>query len=288
MGMFGGSAPAASAAFNPSAMTGGDKLMMLGAMLKDGVSSYNGGDGGNVIGLRGMLSQQQMMRSLMGAMGDQGGGQPAPGATQAAPPSAPEDPSAMFGNGIGRAIGTVPTPVAPTAPPIAQRPSAALNPRVLQILALTNPQAARALVEQQKLQGEIAVGPDGQAYRKYDPSLAGHVFANPANVNNTVVNMNDPGNINRVIPSAPVPGALPIQDEQGRVLDWRLPPGAQQAIIAAQAPAIDHNRAMERIGSYEAGTGRLNAGTQAAAQSNTASQNVVAPPPGFVIRTRKR
>lgn len=265
MGMFGNSAPAGAALYDPSQMTGGDKLAMVGAMLKDAVGAYNGGSSDSVMGLRSMLAQRQLMSSILGSMnGD-------PNAAPGAPASAPGAPGAAG---------------APGAPTAAAGPG--INPRAMQALAFINPQAARALVEQQKVQGETAVGPNGEVYRKYDPSMVGHVFAAPQAVNNTVVNMNDPANVNRVIPSAPVPGAMPVYDNRGQVVDWQLPRGAQQAIIASQAPTIAHNQAMERIGQFEAGTGRMNAGTQAAAQANTASQNTAILPPGFIPRPRRR
>jgi len=223
-------------------------------MLKDAVNGYNGQDSNDVMQARQFLTQRQMMNSLMGAMNPQ-----APGGGD------------LVGNPGGGSPGVAP-----------------INPQALRMLALMNPQAARALVEQQKVQGETYVGPDGVVRLKYDPSTVGQRITTPQAVNNTIVDMSDPGNTNRVIPSAPVPGAMPKYDSRGQVVDWTLPPGAQQAIIASQAPQIAHNQAMERIGSYEAGTGRMNAGTQAAAQANTQSQNVVALPPGFVVRPRKR
>lgn len=260
MGMFGSSAPGGAIPYDPGQMSGSDRMMMAGAMLRDAASSFGGGDAQNVMAMRNMMAQRQMMGPILQALSgdDSAGGGQAPGAGGATP----------AGGAPGGTVG-------------------GMSPRALRMLAFINPPAARAIVDAQKL-NEVRVGPDGTAYGAYDPSMVGHVFGNPQAVNNTIVNTNDPGNINRVIPSAPVPGAMPVYDNQGHVVDWNLPRGAQQAIVQSQAPQIAHNLAMERIGSFEAGTGRMNAGTQASAQANTASQNVVAPPPGFVVRPRPR
>lgn len=279
--MFGGGAaasPGAQAAigqYDPSQATGADRMMMLGAMLRDTGSSLRGGDSQGVLQMQQMLAQRQLMGSVLGSMdGDQGGAPPmlaggAPG-PQASTPMSAQPPT-----------GGQPPPASTSAGP-------RLNQRALRVLSLVNPQAARALIEQQKFQSETFVAPDGSVHLKYDPSMVGQVFGNPQAVNNTVLNMNDPRNVNRVIPSAPVAGAMPVYNNQGEVTDWTLPKGAQQAIAAAQAPTIEHNRAMERIGGYEAGTGRMNAGINASSQQNTASQNTVLPPAGFTVRPRRR
>lgn len=286
MPMFGSSAPSSSSAlpYDPGQLSPQDRMMMAGAMLRDVGGSLNGGDAQNVMALRNMLAQRQMMNGVLGSLYGQDGSA-APPTPMPLQPGAGAQPGAMPGGMPGGAPPAA--PVAPAAPPRATA-GATINPRALAALALFNPQAARAIAEAQKLTGETMIGPNGEIIRKYDPSNVGRVLPNPQSVNNTIVNMNDPRNVNRVIPSAPVPGAMPVYNNRGEVVDWNLPQGAQQAIIAAQAPTIQHNRAMEQIGAYEAGTGRISAGTGAAAQRNTASQNTAALPPGFIPRPRKR
>lgn len=83
---------------------------------------------------------------------------------------------------------------------------------------------------------DIALAPDGTPYNKNDPAALAQRFRTPQAVNNTIVDMGNPENENRVIPSAPVPGAMPVYDNRGRVVDWQLPSGAAGAIAgAAQA-----------------------------------------------------
>lgn len=89
---------------------------------------------------------------------------------------------------------------------------------------------------------DLAVGPDGSVYNRNDPNLAGGRFRTPQAVANTIVDMGDPNNVNRVIPEAPVKGAMPVYDNMGRVTDWTLPRGAA-ATIANAAGAESGGRA---------------------------------------------
>lgn len=79
-------------------------------------------------------------------------------------------------------------------------------------------------------QADMAQSSDGGFYNKHNPALAGTHTANRANVNNTVVDLNDPQNTNRYVPDAPVKGAQPVYDNTGRVVDWRMPQGALDAL----------------------------------------------------------
>lgn len=83
-------------------------------------------------------------------------------------------------------------------------------------------------------QPDIAMGPDGNPFDQTDRSVLQKHFANRSAVNNTIVDLNDPENTDRVIPSAPVAGANAVYDNRGRAVDWKLPPGAVQAIGAAK------------------------------------------------------
>ena len=90
---------------------------------------------------------------------------------------------------------------------------------------------------------DIAFSPDGEALDRADRGNIGRRFANRQNVNDTVIDMNDPNNTNRVVPKAPVNGAMPVYDNMGRVTDWTLPQGAQGAMQAAsQAEQLGKTR----------------------------------------------
>lgn len=75
---------------------------------------------------------------------------------------------------------------------------------------------------------------DGSLVDKNSGTVVGRL-PKPEAVNNTIVDLGAPANTNRVIPSAPVPGAMPIYDNLGQVKDWSLPAGAQGAIAADAA-----------------------------------------------------
>jgi hypothetical protein len=84
-------------------------------------------------------------------------------------------------------------------------------------------------------QPDVKVGPDGTPYNSRSMAGLPTQFRNPQAVNNTVVDLNNPENENRAIPGAPVPGAMPVYDNRGRVTDWNLPPGVQAAIRQSKA-----------------------------------------------------
>jgi len=86
MGIFGSGAAAAPSAakFDPSQLSGSDRLMMAGAMLKDISGALRGGEADNVYGLEQLLAQRQtraaqqafLARAGAGAAGGAGGGAP--------------------------------------------------------------------------------------------------------------------------------------------------------------------------------------------------------------------
>jgi hypothetical protein len=89
------------------------------------------------------------------------------------------------------------------------------------------------VLKAQKL--DLKQATDGSFYNPANPALQGTRTANRSNVNNTIVDLNDPDNTNRVVPSEPVKGAMPVYDNMGRVVDWQLPEGARGAIQGASA-----------------------------------------------------
>lgn len=111
-------------------------------------------------------------------------------------------------------------------------------------LTIDDPRLGPLLIEAQRLgypmsevmdllksrQPHVQVGPDGRAYNDKDASIVGQRFGNPTNVNGTVTDLNDPQNINRYIPEAPVKGAMPVYDNLGHVVDWTLPDGSRRTL----------------------------------------------------------
>lgn len=259
-----------------------------------------------------MSMQQSLYRDILGGGSGQGSSHTP---TQAVQDSTDVQPASVNGAplpqpdpGLGTLriprVGGDPAPVipkindAPVAVPDVSSPAASQprggfdlsDPqmvRKLNMLAIINPQAAQAIARlAMASRPDMVVGPDGRARNSHDPNAYQGRISNPTAVNNTIVDMTDPGNVNRVIPSPPVPGAVPVYDNLGHVVDWTLPSGAQQAITAAKAVEDRHNRADEAIGYLNAGTGARNANTSAGGLANTRTQNAYVPPPGFVVRQK--
>jgi hypothetical protein len=83
-------------------------------------------------------------------------------------------------------------------------------------------------------QPHVQIGPDGRPYNDKDPASLGMQFRNPQNVNNNIVDLNNPANEGAYFGTAPVPGAMPLKDNTGRIVDWYLPGGAAGAIRAGK------------------------------------------------------
>lgn len=221
MPLFGASAPSMAARFDPSQLTGRDKMLMLGAMMRDVGAGLRGGEGDAIMSTENLLAGRQMMaarNNLMQMMAGVGDPQ-----YQDGPPtpqmSAPSSLKGMIGasapgSSLGDLnLGATPAP-APSAaanftyePPTRTADSASIDdPRVAQLAAL-GPQFGvdvSPLLEVLKArQPHIALGPDGRAYNDKDPGVAGQVFGNPQNINGWLVNANDPGNRNQYFGKLP-------------------------------------------------------------------------------------
>lgn len=220
---------------------GSDRLTMLGALLSD-LSTAKGG-ASTMIATNQILRQQKMAQAqyglvngIMGAIqqAGQGGAQ-----GQAQPTPTVSVPS----TGTGAPALTLPDFSAPQ-PQATQSPGLDYNalrsklsmagllgiPGVAEIAAMYKP--------------DIKVGPDGTTYDENSPASLGRRFANRTAVNNSVIDLNDPANTNRVIPTAPFPGAIPNQDASGNVIGWQMPTGLPQLLS-------DHEAAI--TGGQEAG-----------------------------------
>lgn len=212
MAMFGKSA----ARFDPSGLSGSDRAVLFGAMLKDVGGALNGSDSNALLQAQGMMAQRQQLAAQR-AMAQQAAGLfgGAGRAAQAVTNQGGEDISAAFGSaGPTRLGGFNPRDAAAQ---LAQFAAQGLD---------ISPYAKLAELSKPN----VKIGPDGEAYDESDPSVIGRRFANRSAVNDTIVDLNDPNNTNRVVPKAPVAGAMPVYDNLGRVTDWTLPNGARQVI----------------------------------------------------------
>lgn len=238
MGIFGSIGKWANTADATSGLTGADKLNMLGASLTDA---------GDPTGKSNQLGELQKLMAEAGdkrkkaaavqafasAFGPQYENGPAPQI------AASQTPASLPSIGALRPQQPAPTPGYTYQPPT-KIPGLTLNdPRTMPtILSALNSGVPGATVtnvlELMKAQRpDMKFAPNGEAVNGYDPGNLGRIFPNRANVNNTIVDLNDPTNTNRVVPSEPVKGAMPTYDNLGHVIDWTLPQGAADAMRGA-------------------------------------------------------
>jgi hypothetical protein len=274
-GSFFGSAPAPmpapSANGAPPILQGyipwSDRLMAAGAAL--------GGDSATASGIRQRayersISQQQiayqrqMLASLMpsaptyadgpapqvSTQGMFGSQAPEQGASASAQPSAAPTPDVgdLSGNLSRMAPTAAPGPSAATAQPWAYQPPqrtsngspgiSLSDPNLASKVAMYKAMGidlAPSLEALKAQQPDIAIGSDGTPYDKKAPaSLAMH-FSNLSAVGDQIKDLNDKSNTNRALAKMPVPGANPVYDNQGNIVDWTLPSGAARAIGATEA-----------------------------------------------------
>lgn len=81
----------------------------------------------------------------------------------------------------------------------------------------------------------IKIGPDGNPYNENDPSVLTKRFGNPTNVNNQVLDLNDPKNLGAYVPNAPANGAIPTMGADGRINGFNMPQSSSNAIAASEA-----------------------------------------------------
>lgn len=220
--------------YDPSTLTGADKLALFGATLRDVSAALNGGQGDSIATSQALFAQRaqqaQQMKLRQGLAELIGGG----GGIDAAQPSPPaaKSPFAPPTLVSARGVEDAPAPALPARRrglPTLSEAGPALSAAILSGL----PGADKLVDLLSKGAPDIAIGPDGEAYSKNDPSILGKRFGNPTVVNGRIVNLNDAKNTDAYIPEAPVKGAVPVYGEQGKsgpVLGWQLPSGALQTI----------------------------------------------------------
>lgn len=236
---------APGAMYDPSNLSGADRMSIFGAMLKD---IGNGGQSNNVSDVRQMLMQRQLMGAQLGMMGqalgpDDGSGASAQQPAAAPVPSGPTPPGAPPAGPFG-------TPMAPQGPapgPAPPQPGGMFANRQQKALAAMALLKGDAKGAWDIMHPSIKIGPDGTPYNENDPATLAMRFGNPANVNGTVINMNDPANNNRAVPAAPIPGAMPVYDNLGHVVDWSLPAGARGAIQADASAKEQAKAALDMV-----------------------------------------
>jgi len=209
-------------------------LRLLGATMQDMGQGLAGKEGDAVTNARADIYNQAMIPARAGLMqsvlggGSQGGGQP---------PAAGGQP-AQAGPGAA-------------AQPPATDPASLLSAVAQKTRRLQTAVAVGLLTPQQfeAMKPKITVSPTGVAYDENTGQTYGRLGVNLANVNGTQVDPNDPGNVNRYVPQAPVQGAVPLYGEQGKAgppVAWQMPGGAIQAIgevAQAQSQGTEQGKA---------------------------------------------
>lgn len=240
MAMFGSKRAAAAADYDPSKLSRADKLALFGSTLQDVGNSLGGRQAGAVDDtIASLAARQQQARSLAfrqqleGMLGPQY--QDGPAVAIGAPGRSTPG---LFG-GQAAAAAEAPAPAAYQPP---QRTSSGL--------AIDSPELPKLLLQAQEAgvpmdaivkvltanQPDMQQDTAGGFYNKHNAGLSGTRTANRANVGNTIVDLNDATNTNRVISEAPEKGAMPVYDNLGHVIDWSLPRGVTEAMqTAAQA-----------------------------------------------------
>jgi hypothetical protein len=212
MPMIGAKGADAIGRFDPSQMSGSDKLMMFGATLRDVGASLRGGDAEAVAGMQALLANRQMMAQrakLLGqASGLMNGDQPPTPQYVGMPTTklVPQHGAAADGLNLPD-VQAEPGGVnldALRAPTPQRQPVGIDDPRWGE-LALAGPQYGLNLDGLWKLQEmrqpHVQIGPGGEAYNDKDPGALGRVFRNPTNVNGWVTDLNNPKNEGQYFPA---------------------------------------------------------------------------------------
>lgn len=221
-----------------------DRLALVLSAIADGADTLQGRQSGDqlastqklILSRAQLADQNRLLGMVMG-----GGGGASPAAVPALPTSTATPASTAALGPTVTALAN--TPAAAPAAPVSSGIN--LQSPAMAALIARNPTLGAALVTLGKAQQpDIKYDTAGNAYNANDPSVLGQgPVANRQAVNNTVVDLNDPNNTNRVLPSEPVKGALPVFDNLGHVVDWKLPAGAANAIgQSSQADATGKTR----------------------------------------------
>jgi hypothetical protein len=216
MGLFGSFKP--NAAYDPASLSGSDKMMLLGAMLRD-LGSGNGPQ--TLLGTQQFLQNRQLSQRKLAAEQELAG------------MYAPGNPGSPGILPVGDFKGMAPTPATP-----ARMPSLS-NPADVQKLLALGQQGANIspVIDILKAnQPQIAFAPNGEAINTHDPGAVGRRFANPTNVNSTILDLNDPANLNRTVPTLDK-GQEFLYDQSGRPVAIRNMDGSVQA-AAQMAGAV--------------------------------------------------
>lgn len=162
----------------------------------------------------------------------------------------------LFG-GASPSAGSGVTPGAPLTPspaPPGPAPTPAATPRTLRdVLPILGPAvmagipgAKDAFDMFDKTSPNIQVA-NGVTYDARGTPAGQHIGVNGSNVNGTIVDLQDPNNMNRFVPEAPTKGSRPVYDKYtGKQSGWELMDGSAAAIgqsAAAQSGGTEAGRA---------------------------------------------
>lgn len=122
-----------------------------------------------------------------------------------------------------------------------------IPPALLFRMAAQGHPGAKALLEMRgQDKPNIQIGPDGRAYDARDRAVAGQRFSNPTAVNDVILDLNDPANIERHVPQLGE-GITFQRDASGRAIGAAPVagyPGAKAAIEGASAQATERGKAL--------------------------------------------
>jgi len=234
MGLFGSSKTAAG--YNPAALSGSDKLMLFGAMLRD-LGSGQGPQ--TLMGTQDLLAGRQALARKQAAENEVG--------AMFAPQGVPTAPPAMAARSIPSTGTGAPALNLPQidAAPQARMPSIA-DPATIQRLMRIKAAGVdiAPIMEAMKAnQPQWQVGPDGRPYNQRAAEAPGQ-FANPTVVGNTPMNINDPSTWGKPVPQL---DKGMVQGPDGRVTPM---PGY---VDSASAITAGQEAAKAAIGNYYAG-----------------------------------
>ena len=127
-----------------------------------------------------------------------------------------------------------------------------------------------AAVQRRNVSPDIQVAPDGTTFNASDPTSLNRRFANRENVNNFIVDTNDPANEGLYLPDLQ-PGEEPVYDQNRNIIGVRNMNGAIEALGARERATADASNASRA--SYAGVT----AGAEAAARAPYQFVNVQSP-----------
>ena len=239
----------------PTQITGGYGELAA-RLLGQGITQFASGRADKAAAQETEAQRQARMQGMAQILGLGGGAEPNAMADALSPPPAPSGPApiAPVEGGPLPPVGQMPPPQqAPMAAPAAPQQEGifglADNERRLaeSLIASGDEDGLAALVaavRHRNVNPDIQVGPDGTTFNASDPRSLGQQFANRENVNNFIVDTNNPDNEGRYLPDLQ-PGEEPGYNQAGDIVGVRNMDGAIQALAGRERATADARNASE-------------------------------------------